>query len=109
MRSCLARIVSEPQLQAWVTIDRDGALAAARQCEKRFSEDSSVARCTVFRCPQRYLLYERAEDHQGSSIYAIRSDYDATSVRRLKAGAIILRKAQTTEFAARKPSPTHNP
>jgi amidase len=37
-------------------------------------------------------------------------DYDATTVRRLKeAGAVILGKAQTTEFAALAPSPTRNP
>jgi aspartyl-tRNA(Asn)/glutamyl-tRNA(Gln) amidotransferase subunit A len=33
---CLKRIEAlEPVLQAWVTIDREGALAAARRCEQQ--------------------------------------------------------------------------
>ena len=44
----------------------------------------------------------------GSPIYTdYVPDYDATVVRRLKeAGAIVLGKVQTTEFAALAPSPT---
>jgi Asp-tRNA(Asn)/Glu-tRNA(Gln) amidotransferase A subunit family amidase len=47
----------------------------------------------------------------GSPIYAdFVPDYDATSVTRLKeAGAIMLGKAHTTEFAVLTPAPTHNP
>ena len=35
VEACLARLETlEPQLQAWVTVDRHGALAAAKQCEQ---------------------------------------------------------------------------
>ena len=113
MHSCLDRLDQlEPRLQAWVTVDRDGALSAARRCETEMKQGQH--RGPLHGIPiglKDIFLTAGMKTTMGSAIYAdFVPDYDATSVRLLKeAGAIILGKAQTTEFAALAPSPTHNP
>lgn len=113
VRSCLDRIDQlEPRLQAWVTIDRERALTAAQHCEEEI-------RCGQRRGPLHGIpigikdIFSTAglKTTAGSPIYAdFVPDCDATVVRCLKeAGAIILGKTQTTEFAAFAPAPTRNP
>lgn len=113
VRSCLQRIDQlEPRLQAWVTIDRDGALAAAQQCEEEIQRGQYRGPLHGIPIGIKDIFYTAGlRTTAGSPIYAdFVPDYDATAVQRLKeAGAIILGKAQTTEFAALAPSPTHNP
>jgi aspartyl-tRNA(Asn)/glutamyl-tRNA(Gln) amidotransferase subunit A len=113
VNSCLARIDQlESQLQAWVTVDRDGALAAARQCEAEIVGGEYRGPLHGIPVALKDIFYTKGlRTTAGSPIYAdFVPDYDATAVRKLReAGAIILGKAQTTEFAALKPSPTHNP
>ena len=113
VQSCLDRLDQlEPQLRAWVTVDREGALATARQYETEIK--SGQYRGPLHGVPlglKDIFFTAGMKTTMGSPIYAdYIPDYDATAVRRLKqAGAIILGKVQTTEFAALAPSPTRNP
>ncbi|MBI3796775.1 MAG: amidase [Deltaproteobacteria bacterium] len=113
VRSCLQRIDQlEPRLQAWVTIDRERALATAQRCEEEIRRGEYRGPLHGIPLGIKDIFYTAGlRTTAGSPIYAdFVPEYDATAVRRLKeAGAIILGKAQTTEFAALAPSPTHNP
>ena len=113
VRSCLDRIDQlESRLQAWVTVDREGALEAAAQCEKEIAQGNYLGPLHGVPVGLKDIFYTKGlKTTAGSPIYAnFVPDYDATTVQRLReAGAIILGKTQTTEFAALKPSPTHNP
>ena len=113
VRSCLERIDQlESRLQAWVTVDREGALAAARQCEKDIAQGHYLGPLHGVPIGLKDIFYTKGlKTTAGSPIYAdFVPDYDATTVRRLReAGAVILGKVHTTEFAALKPAPTHNP
>lgn len=113
VRSCLERIDQlEPRLQAWITVDQEGALAAARQVQEDLAHGQYLGPLHGMPIGLKDIFYTKGlRTTAGSPIYAdFIPDYDATSVRKLReAGAIILGKAQTTEFAALKPSPTHNP
>lgn len=107
--ACLARIAErEGDVHAWVHIDADAALAAARQC------DSEPARGPLHGVPvgvKDLIDTADAPTAYGSPIYADhRPADDAVCVRRLRdAGAVILGKTVTTEFALFHPGPTANP
>ncbi len=113
VRSCLQRIDQlEPRLQAWVTIDRERALATAQRCEEDIRRGQYRGSLHGIPIGIKDIFYTAGlKTTAGSPIYAdFVPEYDATAVRRLKeAGAIILGKAQTTEFAALAPSATRNP
>ncbi len=113
VESCLARLDQlEPQLRAWVTVDREGALAAARQHETEIRNGQYRGALHGIPLGLKDIFFTAGmKTTMGSPIYAdYVPEYDATSVRLLKeAGAIILGKVQTTEFAALAPSPTRNP
>ena len=102
----------EPTLKAWVTVDKEGALAAARRLEHE-------AKGGWFRGPLHgvpvgvkdifYTLGLRTTACSPLLAEFVPS-YDSTAVARLKdAGAIILGKTVTTEFATTDPPPTRNP
>jgi len=113
VRSCLERIDQlEPRLQAWATIDQECALTAAQQCAEELHR--GWHRGPLHGIPigiKDIFSTAGLKTTAGSSIYAdFVPDYDATAVRCLKeAGAIILGKTHTTEFAAFAPAPTRNP
>jgi Asp-tRNA(Asn)/Glu-tRNA(Gln) amidotransferase A subunit family amidase len=107
--ACLDRIDAlEPTIAAWVALDRDRAMAAARQAD---------------RAPSRGLLHGMPIGIKdimataslptacGSPIYrGTKPPYDAALVALARrAGAIILGKTVTTEFAYMTPGPTRNP
>ena len=102
----------EPKLEAWVTIDRERAIATA----KKYSEEAAKGR---LRGPLHGIpigikdIYYTAgmRTTAGSKILSdFTPSYDATTVAKLKdAGAIILGKTETTEFATFDPAPTRNP
>ena len=98
----------EPDLQAWVTIDREAVISDARQREQEPSQ-GLMAGVPV---GLKDIFYTAGMKTTACSrIYAdFVPEYDATCVARLKeAGAIILGKAVTTEFATSDPSPSRNP
>ncbi|MSQ46843.1 MAG: amidase [Deltaproteobacteria bacterium] len=113
VRSCLERIDQlESRLQAWATVDRDNALAVAHRCEEEIQRGQSRGPLHGIPIGIKDIFHTAGlKTMAGSPIHAdFVPDADAGAVRRLReAGAIILGKAHTTEFAALAPSPTHNP
>ena len=101
----------DPDLQAWVTIDREAVVSDARQRE----QDLEMAGSNIMHgvpVGLKDIFYTAGMKTTACSrIYAdFVPDYDATCVTKLKeAGAIILGKAVTTEFATSDPSPSRNP
>src|SRR5262249_48052734 len=111
-KALLARIGRlEPALRVWATLDAEGALAQAHE------RGDEAARASL-RAPLHGVpigikdIYAVAglRTCAGSRVYADMPTTDATTVARLRrAGAIILGKTQTTEFAYADPAPTRNP
>ncbi len=113
VEACLARIHAlDGELRAWVHLDEAGALATARERE-------AEARGGRLRGPLHGVpvgikdIFHVAgmPTTAGSRPFAhTRPAEDAVSVARLRAaGAIVLGKTATTEFAYRDPAPTRNP
>src|SRR6266853_783152 len=102
----------EPTLQAWVSVDRHGALAAAKRCEQAIQQGDRSGALAGVTVGLKDIIYSSGlRTAAGSRVYAnFVPTYDATvTVRLQQAGAIILGKTVTTEFATADPSPTHNP
>ena len=101
----------EPDLNIWVTLDPDGAMAAAKQSEEELARSGPSGLLHGVPVGVKDIFYTAGiKTTAGSPIYAeFVPDYDATSVSRLKhAGAIVMGKTVTTEFACLDPSPTRN-
>jgi amidase len=109
VRDCLARIEErEPVVQAWEALDVDGALREARRID-RLREKPPLCGLPV---GVKDLIDTRdLPTGYGSPIYrGHRPAADAECVRRLReAGAIVLGKTVTTEFAVYSPGRTRNP
>jgi Asp-tRNA(Asn)/Glu-tRNA(Gln) amidotransferase A subunit family amidase len=109
VRACLARIEArEPLIGAWAHLDPDRALAQAR------ARDAEPPRGPLHGVPVGIKdIFDTADlpTAYGSPIYAgHRPDRDAVCVQRLRdAGAVILGKTVTTEFALFHPGKTRNP
>jgi aspartyl-tRNA(Asn)/glutamyl-tRNA(Gln) amidotransferase subunit A len=113
VRACLERIrARDGALRAWVHVDEPGALAAAREREAEVR--AGRVRGPLHGVP---LAVKDIIDVAGWLTTAgarpwahRRAERDATCVARLRAaGAIVLGKTATTEFAYRDPAPTRNP
>src|SRR5262249_11271756 len=113
LEACLDRIRGlDGELKAWAHVDADGARATARQC------DADV-RAGRLRGPLHGVpigikdIFDVAglPTTGGARPWAHRRAHaDAASVARLRAaGAVIVGKTVTTEFAYRDPAPTRNP
>src|SRR5213594_4489588 len=113
VEACLERIRAlDGGVQAWVHVDDKGALAAAR-------ERAEEAKRSTVRGPLHGIPFAVKDIFDvaglpttaGARPFAhSRPGEDATSVARLRAaGAIILGKTHTTQFAYRDPAPTRNP
>jgi len=109
MRRCLARIAErEPVVQAWEALDAEAAIAEARRI------DALRDRPPLYGLPVGIKdLIDTADlpTAYGSPIHrGHQPSRDAESVRRLReAGAIVLGKTVTTEFAVYSPGKTRNP
>jgi Asp-tRNA(Asn)/Glu-tRNA(Gln) amidotransferase A subunit family amidase len=109
VRDCLARIEArEPVVHAWATIDPDYALRQARELDRRPS------RGALHGVPIGVKdIIDTADlpTEMGSEIYkGNRSFSDAACVAIMRAaGAVILGKTVTAEFAGMSPGPTTNP
>ncbi len=110
VESLLDRIDAlEPSLKAWVTLDRQAALTAARESEEALKQRGPQGLLHGVPVGIKDIFYT-----QGVLTTACARAYadfvpghDSTSVARLKdAGAIILGKTVTTQFAAGDPSLT---
>jgi aspartyl-tRNA(Asn)/glutamyl-tRNA(Gln) amidotransferase subunit A len=111
--ACLARITKlEPTVLAWAHLDPGGALAAAR-------ERDAEARAGRPRGPLHGVpvgikdIFDVAGMPTTAGARAFAHTHptrDAAAVARLRAaGAVILGKTHTTQFAFRDPAPTRNP
>ena len=102
----------EPKIDAWVTIDREGAMEAAERLESE-AEDG-LTRGPLHGVPVgvKDIFYTKGlRTTMGSPIYRdFVPSQDAAAVGKLReAGATILGKTETTEFALSDPAPTRNP
>ena len=101
----------DPVLKAWVALDRAGSLDAARAAERAWREGTAGPLCGI-PLSVKDLLFTRGLPTSGNFEPFRNRDpgVDATCIARLRAaGAIVLGKVQTTQFAGRDPSPTCNP
>ncbi len=109
VQSCLERIRErESVVRAWVHLDRDAALAAARASDK--SGKPGVMKGVPFGIKDIFDTADMPSGY-GSPIYTgCRPTFDASAVSLPRAaGAILMGKTVTTEFANRHPGPTSNP
>jgi Asp-tRNA(Asn)/Glu-tRNA(Gln) amidotransferase A subunit family amidase len=111
--ACLARVRAlDGALQAWAHVDETGALATAR--ERQAEARGGRVRGPLHGVPVGIKdIFDVAgmPTTAGAREFAhTRPPRDSTAVARLRAaGAVILGKTHTTQFAFRDPAPTHNP
>jgi len=113
VESCLERInEQEDKIKAWSLVDREGATETAKQLDLELQKGQKRGPLHGIPVGIKDIFYTAGLPTQaGSKFWSdFIPSYDATSVARLKeAGAIILGKTHTTEFAYFSPSPTSNP
>jgi aspartyl-tRNA(Asn)/glutamyl-tRNA(Gln) amidotransferase subunit A len=102
----------DAKVQAWALVDRAGAQATARRLADELAR--GILRGPLHGVPfgAKDIFYTAGlRTEAGSKVLAgFVPAYDATSVARLKdAGAILVGKLHTTEFATYDPAPTRNP
>jgi Asp-tRNA(Asn)/Glu-tRNA(Gln) amidotransferase A subunit family amidase len=113
VEACLARIREvDGQVQAWTFLDPDHALAQARAADAWRSEGRATG--PLHGVPVGIKdIFDTADmpTENGSVLYAGRTpSRDATAVSMLRAaGAVIMGKTVTTEFAYFSPGKTRNP
>ena len=110
VRDCLDRIESrDGDVQAWAFIDPELALAQARVCDA--ADDPKGPLHGVPFGVKDIIATHDMPTEMGSPIYAgHRPGHDAACVALLRAaGAVILGKTVTVEFAGMAPPPTANP
>ena len=113
LERCLERIdAHERTVKAWVTLDIEGARAAADASARRYRQGKPLS--SVDGCPvaiKDIIATVDMPTQMNSPIFAgWHSGQDAACVQALrKGGAIILGKTVTTEFAIGNSGPTANP
>jgi Asp-tRNA(Asn)/Glu-tRNA(Gln) amidotransferase A subunit family amidase len=109
VQSCLERICErEPVVRAWAHLDPAQALAAARACDR--SPRGGLLKGVPFGVKDIFDTADMPAGY-GSPIYTgCRPSFDASAVSLPRAaGAVLLGKTVTTEFANRHPGPTGHP
>ncbi len=113
LRSCLERIRAlENKIQAWALVDEAGALKRAKELELELRSEKPRSPLHGIPIGVKDIFYTAGlPTEAGASSWAgFIPTYDATVVSRLrKAGAVILGKTRTTEFAYSDPAQTRNP
>ncbi|MEW6427228.1 MAG: Asp-tRNA(Asn)/Glu-tRNA(Gln) amidotransferase subunit GatA [Thermodesulfobacteriota bacterium] len=91
----------EPEINAYLTVDREGALAQAAAADRRLRQGEAPALCGIPLSIKDVLCTRNLRTTCGSRILEnFRPVYDATVVERLRAaGAVILGKVSMDEFA----------
>jgi len=113
VRACLLRIRElEPRVQAWAFLDEDHALAQARAADDLKRTGAPIG--PLHGVPVGIKdIFDTADlpTERGSALCAGRTpSRDAAAVALLRAaGAVILGKTVTTEFASAAPGKTRNP
>jgi Asp-tRNA(Asn)/Glu-tRNA(Gln) amidotransferase A subunit family amidase len=113
IEACLARIAStDASLQAWVTVDAEGAAAAARERDDDVSAGRPLGPLHGVPLGIKDIIdVAGLTTTAGAAAFAhTRPARDATLVARLRAaGAVIVGKTSATQFASSDPAPTLNP
>ena len=103
----------QPQINAFVVVDRDGALAAAQESEGRWQRGEPLGPLDGVPVTIKDLIPTGGlPTLRGSRLIDPHQDWseDAPATARLcEAGAVILGKCATTEFASPVPIGTRNP
>jgi Asp-tRNA(Asn)/Glu-tRNA(Gln) amidotransferase A subunit family amidase len=111
--ACLDRIAAtEKKIQAWTFLDREYALSQARACDTARREGRPIGPLHGVPVGIKDIFDTRdMPTENGSALHAGRRPReDAATVSGLRqAGAVILGKTVTTEFAYFHPGKTHNP
>lgn len=112
VEALLERIAArDPVLQAWVRVDRDGAIESARAAERAWRDGTAGPLCGI-PLGVKDLIFTKGLP-TGANFAPFRDrdpGVDAACIARLRAaGAIVLGKVETTQFAGRDPSRAHNP
>lgn len=107
--AALARVdASERQLQAWETLDREGALKSARELEAVGGE--LPLKGVPVGVKDIYLTAGLRTTASFPPFAGFVPDHEAEAVSRLRrAGAVVLGKTVTTQFALADPPRTRNP
>jgi aspartyl-tRNA(Asn)/glutamyl-tRNA(Gln) amidotransferase subunit A len=112
VQALLARIAAtEPRVQAWETLDADGALAQARRCDDAaLRGHGGPLNGVPLGVKDIYHVAGLPTRAGCPALYDRTPAEDAEPVRRLRlAGAVILGKTVTTAFATVDPPRTRNP
>ncbi|MBI2965331.1 MAG: amidase, partial [Chloroflexi bacterium] len=102
----------EPALRAWETVDAAGALETARSTDAEMRGSGPKGRLHGIPVGLKDIYYTAGlRTSMSSKVFKdFVPDYDCAFVERLKAaGAVVIGKTVTTEFATGDPSPTVNP
>ncbi len=113
VQQCLARIDRyDDKIHAWVLVDREGALNAAMQADRQFASGHEPGPLLGIPIGVKDIMHVAGMPTRcGSPISSMQpSKYSAAVVTRLRdAGAIILGKTVTCEWACFDPPSTRNP
>src|SRR5213593_4541215 len=113
VEACLDRIRAvDPAIKAWVHLDETGARAAARAADAAGRPGATLGVLHGVPIGVKDIIdVAGMPTTAGARAFAhTRPTRDATCVARLRAaGAIVLGKTHTTQFAYRDPAPTANP
>jgi aspartyl-tRNA(Asn)/glutamyl-tRNA(Gln) amidotransferase subunit A len=113
VESCLQQIDRlESRIKAWVTIDREGALHQARKLEHDAGSGTFGGILHGIPMGIKDIFYTAGIRTTGGHLPMAQfvPSYDSAVVERLKqAGAVIMGKTTTTEFALMAPTATRNP
>lgn len=113
LKSCLERTdANEGKIKAWALLDREGALKQAAALDAEFKPGGTRGPLHGIPFGIKDIFYTVGlRTEAGSKAWkGFVPDFDSTAVARLrKAGAIIMGKTHTTEFAFMDPAPTTNP
>lgn len=113
VNSCLERIdVLEEKIKAWALVDREGALKAANRLDRELRQGKGRSPLHGIPLGIKDIFYTAGlRTEAGSPFWSgFVPSYDAATVTRLKeAGAVILGKTHTAQFAYIDPAPTCNP
>ncbi len=113
LEDCIARIEElDGEVKAFVVLNLSGAREAADAAAERYRAGAPLSAIDGMPIGIKDIIETRDMPTQmGSPIYdGWHSHRDAATVRALReAGAVIIGKTVTTEFATTTPGPTHNP
>src|SRR6266404_1279185 len=113
LEACLQRIAAtDDAVHAWVSVDEAGARATARERteEARAGHRRGPLHGIPVAIKDIFHVAGMTTTCGAAPAFHTAATADATSVARLRAaGAVVLGKAHTTEFAYFEPGPTRNP